>query len=247
MSRAGTRPEAKGDDARARKVEAWLIDLDKSVARHALLWESATADERARAERFRSAQDADRFLANRRAIATLAGDHLGCPPSEISVRPEPSGRPQLYRGDTPISLHVSSSRSGGWGLVALSPDSPVGVDLEVLRPDFDYQAVAERALTNAERATLAATGPEQAIDTFLRFWVRKEAYVKALGQGLGYGLQQVDVDARRDGGVFLPLDGQDPEAASRWAIAELPFGETIFAAICAKKGASIGFRCWREV
>ena len=90
-----------------------------------------------------------------------------------------------------VSFNVS--HSGAIGLIAVAEgDRRVGVDVEQVRPDTDFRALAARFFHPDEAR---AIGDRR--DAFFRCWTRKEAVVKALGRGLAHPLDRfvVDVDA----------------------------------------------------
>ena len=98
---------------------------------------------------------------------------------------------------------------------------PVGCDIERVQPDFDWRALAERLFAPEERQALAAMPDEAGRIAFFHCWARKEAFVKALGQGLAYPLDAfaVTCTARAellrggDGWALTALDWPDHAAA----------------------------------
>ena len=236
---AGNLPGLEGT---SESLQVWLADLDAAAADPDGLWRQATAAERARAERFRRRRDALRHLAGRRLVRKRAAERLGVPASDLELRAVSSGKPRLWRDGAPAALEVSLSRAGAWGAIALSRSGAVGVDIESSNRTPDLALLAPRVLTPAERATLAGLDRAAARLAFLRLWVRKEAYVKALGWGLGYGLGELDVVSARDGEGIAPLDGRDGDAADRWSIVDLPDQCGLVGALCAGPGTRLSFR-----
>ena len=226
------------------QVHVWLADLDTAASDHEALWRGSSSDEQRRAAKFRSSMDGARFLAGRRLIRQLAGGYLESAPEEIALRVGPSGKPRIWCHGRRVPLDLTLSRSGGWGLFAFWRAGPVGVDIEALRSDLDLSLMSPAALTPDEKEAVNASGRTCSVHTFLRFWVRKEAYVKALGRGVGYGLHHVDVATQIRGRVVSPLDHLDPYAKLNWSIADMPDQPGFLGAICTKRHAYVSFWRW---
>lgn len=164
----------------------WRVDLDQPVA--AASHASLSAGELARAARFVFARDRQRYIAAHAALRQVLAQHLadagyaapvGDPLAFVAGR---FGKPALA---VAAGLHFNLSHSHGTGLVAVSQDSELGVDVEQLRPMTDAVAMAAAYFTPAEQSALVACDPGAARDrAFLTCWTRKEACLKALGIGL---------------------------------------------------------------
>ena len=186
----------------------WRVDLDAAPAPDAL--RGLSADESERARRFVFARDRSRYLAAHVALRqTLAGParrHA----AQLRFAAGRFGKPLL--ADTQ-GLHFNLSHSQGVGMIALSAQAEIGVDVELVRPMNDADALAANYFDAAERDALAAIAPGPAHDlAFFRCWTRKEACLKAAGVGLGLdtrsfhvgiGAEPCNVTLRLDDG---PLD-----------------------------------------
>ncbi|MFC5951174.1 4'-phosphopantetheinyl transferase family protein [Pseudonocardia lutea] len=157
----------------------WARPVDPSSAPHlvALLDEH----EHTRLAAFRRPADRARYLAAHALTRLLLGARLGADPAAITLDRtcrcgKPHGKPRLAAGTAPaFSLTHSGDRVG----VALSDDGPVGLDVEEIRDLSDLARLAEHALSPAER-----TRPPADARAFLTVWTRKEALLKATGEGL---------------------------------------------------------------
>ena len=144
--------------------------------------------ERDRLARLRRPPDAARFLAAHALARVAAGRTLEVPAAAVRIAARcphcggPHGKPSVV--DAP-ELELSLSHSGGWVVVALAQGAPVGVDVERLRPLADLDALAARVLSPAEHA------PSEA--GLLRTWTRKEALLKASGDGLAVPMADLTV------------------------------------------------------
>lgn len=129
-----------------------------------------------------------------------------------SLRPSvgPHGKPFLDGHRLKFNL----SHSGDWTLLALGYGSELGVDLEHQRRVRRRTALLERSFTAGERARLDGAGDAG----LLRYWAAKEALVKAIGRGIAYGLQQIEIGERPDGTLFVQSLGGPAAPASRWRV-----------------------------
>lgn len=119
----------------------------------------------------------------------------GIPRDQRAIQLRPGGKPELVRG----GVHFSLSHAGPWAVCALA-DTPVGVDVELPRCTM---ATARRFFAPAEVAQVEALPERARPDALLRLWTAKEAFTKALGQGLSLGLSSFEVRLRADGADLI--------------------------------------------
>jgi 4'-phosphopantetheinyl transferase len=190
-------------------VDLWLWPLLPGADAAVL-----SAEEVARAARFVHAADADAYRAAHVRMRQILGRVTGADPAALVFTISPWGKPALP-GGPPFNL----SHSGGWAALAVAPVD-VGVDIEAHRAV--EPAVAERFFSAAERAALASETGAAWTGAFFRCWTRKEAFVKAQGQGLSLPLDSFDVTF----GVADPprisriADGRPAD----WTLIDLPLG-----------------------
>jgi 4'-phosphopantetheinyl transferase len=162
--------------------------------------------ERARAQRFVRAADADRYVLAHAALRTVLARCLGADPATVRYAAGEHGKPALVPGGG--ELEFSLSHAGDVALVAATRAGPVGVDVERLRAFPDALAIADAHFSAAERRALRSVPADRRAEAFLRAWTRKEAVVKAAGGGLAEVL---------DAGADVAGDA----AAAGWEIREL--------------------------
>jgi 4'-phosphopantetheinyl transferase len=168
-----------------------------------------SADERERAALFRLEADRSRFASRRAILRWLLGHYTRTPPEQIHFVYGSGGKPALAPeyGD----VHFSVSRRGNFALYAFAVGRQVGIDLEsTRRSEADLHAIASRYFSAGERRFLdRMTGPDW-VTAFFRCWTRKEAYLKATGEGLRRLLNSVAVP-------LTAIDGEE--------VVEMPSGE----------------------
>ena len=176
--------------------ELWLAHLDAPIAEDALA--CLSTEERARADRFAFARDRHRYISAHVALRRVLSAAVDCAANELSFELGPAGKPRLadHQG-----CQFNLSHSDQFGLVAVSHDAEIGVDLEVLRPMPDWSALARAHFSPAEFSALAQTADARTRDkAFLFGWTRKEAGLKAIGIGLDHDLRAIEAGVSADAG-----------------------------------------------
>ena len=187
-SRSPDTPRCGQDD-----VHVWRASLDCDPAVLQASDATLSRDERTRASRFVFARDRDRFIAGRGILRSILSQYTGRPEAALEFLYEPAGKPRLdlLDSDPPIRFNVSHSQHVA--VYAVSERRELGIDVEAIRPDVIGEDIAERFFSSKELAELRSLPPEQQQEGFFLCWTRKEAYVKALGAGLGISLDSFDV------------------------------------------------------
>jgi 4'-phosphopantetheinyl transferase len=175
-------------------ISMWVVDLgvEPKPADVSLLDDS----ERSRHARFRNAGDGRRYRAAHVALRRLLADASGIPMLDQRFTTGEFGKPSLANAPT---VAFSLSYAGDVGLIGIGVDRPIGVDIEARRWIDDVESLAEDVFIDRELDRLTAISPGAArCVAFLTVWTRKEACIKALGNGLSASLRfdTGDVTAR---------------------------------------------------
>lgn len=149
-----------------------------------------SSDELVRADRFVREQDARAYLISHAELRRLLGEHLNVAPEALVFEVDAHGKPFLVSDNE--NTHFNISHSGDYALIGIG-EVPVGVDIERISDKSDYLAIAERFFTNDEYLYIVHQPVNRQLLAFYQVWTLKEAYVKALGRGLGYGLDTFSV------------------------------------------------------
>ncbi len=173
-------------------VVVWSCPLDLSEPAWLELVACLAATDRRDAEQRTDPLDRRRLLAARAWRRRLLARELGCDPREVPIVVDGRGKPRVA-GSADVGLRFSASRSRDLTLVALSRRIEVGVDLEAVDPATDVDRFAARFLTEIEQRALARHPAEQRRNALFACWTRKEAYLKATGEGLSVSLATVEV------------------------------------------------------
>lgn len=201
--------------------------LDVSPTRLAELRSHLAAPERERAASLLLERDRDRYMAGRGLLRELLADLTGSAPETLTLLTGRFGRPRLARPEGEPALRFSASRSAGDILFAFARGRDVGADMERRSERGDIERVATRYLDAAEHAALAALPETERAAAFLTAWVRREAYLKAIGTGLTRSPRGVELD---------PVDDAPGRFAVRGAaheVQDVEIGADVVAAISA--------------
>jgi 4'-phosphopantetheinyl transferase len=177
-------------------------------------------EERERSTRFVRPRDRDRFVLSHAALRLFVARCLDIEPFAVRYAKGVHGKPQLAPGLPPLEFNLS--HSGELALVAIARDRALGVDVEHMRDLPDALSIAETTFSPAEQAALRSLAPAEQQPAFFRCWTRKEAVIKAAGDGLGRVLDSFDVDlAPGSTSALLRFDGRDGDLAG-WSLRDLP-------------------------
>jgi len=203
------------------EVRVWLTELDRSPAVVDRLFAVLSPDEQERAARFHFRQDAMRWIVARSTLRDVLGRCLRTDPAAIAFDYGEKGKPALFRS---TDLQFSVAHSGEVAAYAVTIGAPVGVDVERLRPLDRLESIAERTFSRRECETLRGLPVELRPAGFFNCWTRKEAYVKALGEGLSYPLQRFSVSL--EPGVPARLESVEdaPDHVDGWTMEALSLG-----------------------
>jgi 4'-phosphopantetheinyl transferase len=171
-------------DLAAGEAHVWIARLD-ALDDHADATTAILDDrERARAANFRFDRDRQLYILGRMTLRRILAAYLDIMPAEVLLRAGHHGKPELGPPFGIDALHFNVSHSGDVALYAFTRDGPIGVDVEQTRALPDLDGLADLVLSPREKAIFHALAPTDRQDFFQTAWARKEAYLKALGDGL---------------------------------------------------------------
>jgi 4'-phosphopantetheinyl transferase len=208
------------------EVHVWDADLDR--VREDALAASLSNDERERGRCFHFERDRRRFVAARGLLRFLLGRYLDVHPAGVRFGYGPGGKPYLASAD---GLRFNVSHSGGLALLAFAWCREVGVDVERVRPVPEAEDIARRYFSPFEEAELRRLPEGERTAAFFRCWTRKEAFVKATGDGLSRPLDGFDVTMAPGEPARLLRVAGEPEVARGFWIEDVSPGRGFTAAV----------------
>lgn len=206
-------PPAAPRTPTAGEAHIWLIDLAGPLPCGPAALDLLSADEAARAGAFHAEADRNRFAAARTGLRRILALYLGARPADLRFETGPWGKPCLAGGDTGLVFNLS--HCGELALAAVARSGDVGIDVERIRPERSILELARRFFHDDEAAQVAACADdEERAVLFHLYWTCKEAYVKAIGEGLRHGLKsfRAILDDPEHGPHVLPGDSE----SGRW-------------------------------
>ena len=224
------------------EVHVWRAAVDLNTATAESLERLLSKDERIRAERLKFTRDTARFVGRRANLRILLGRYLGRRPESLRFATNEHGKPALSRDHGLPDVRFNVSHSDGVALFAFVLARHVGVDLERVREIPECLEIAERFFDRREVGVLRNVSECQRSKAFLRSWTRREALLKALGVGLSFPLDQLEVGAELvDVNVRGSLNGS---SQAPWTVSTLQLGASFVGALVVE---GTGWRtcCWQ--
>ena len=197
-----------------------------------------SADEHERAAKFVFDLHRNAYIVARGVLRLILGQALQIPPQDVRFVYGCKGKPMLA-AQSPVRFHLS--HSGSVAVYAVTMEREIGIDVEHIRPVNDMDTLARYSFSAAENTVFVNLPESQRQDAFFNCWTRKEAYIKALGDGLSYALQDFDVTLRPgDPAKLLQVTGK-PEEAERWSLHAFRPAENYVGALAVEGQADVQY------
>jgi len=201
------------DDA----VHVWVMPLAAGPERMAALYAALAPDERQRADRFLAAHAREQFVIARATLRQILGRYVGAAPADLRFVTDGNGKPALSGRE----LFFNVSHSGGLAVYAMTRRGEVGIDVEQLRPRATLLDMADRFFAPAEAWAIRSLPPDRREEAFFHVWTRKEAFIKAIAQGLSFGLERFEVSVPPDEPPRIRHIDGDPGSGAAWSLVAL--------------------------
>jgi len=215
------------------EIHVWSSSLDCGTRSVDVWEESLSSDEKERAGRFRFARDRAEFVTARAILRFLIGAYLQIEPAKVQFAYTSFGKPRLHPTFGEQALRFNLSHSHGQAVFGFANERELGVDLERIPPDWTDLQIAQQCFSRHENEQLRNLSARQQKQAFFRCWTRKEAYIKARGDGLSFGLDQFDVSLLPGEPAALLNVRADPSELDRWSMKEVPVGPDYASALVA--------------
>jgi 4'-phosphopantetheinyl transferase len=217
----------------ADDVHIWICALEMPDERVAVLGNLLDEAERARAARFYFERDRRRFIVSHGALRGILSNYVQDDPRAIRFRHGPRGKPYLAGNPDPAA-RFNLAHSGECALVAVARHREIGVDIEMIKEQRATQDIAHRFFSPYEVGVLHSLPEQERTAAFYRLWARKEAYLKARGEGLGLPLDSFDITLAPHDPPALLQTRHDPADAARWTLQDVPVAPGYAAAVAAE-------------
>jgi len=219
-------------------IDLWFAELDCPPVPLGQMAQTLSSDETQRADRFHFIRDRNRFIASRSMLRHILARYLDCTPGEIRFAYQDGGKPQVaHPASLDGDLRFNLSHSADAAVYAISRGNEVGVDIELICPKVPWPEIAKTFFASGEIAKLYQLPSHLRTTAFFNCWTRKEAYVKARGDGLSHPLATFEVSLAPDESPAL-LSARDPGELERWRVLQLSLGNGFVGALVVEGGPS---------
>ena len=161
-------------------ADVWVVPLRANRHLADELQQTLSSDEVERALRFRAEEDRDLFIVARGILRRILSRYVPEPPEKLAFRYGSKGKP--YLRDHP-DVQFNLAHSGGLAVYGVGGEE-LGVDIEFVKPLTDWRKISQRFFSAREVEELKRLDPTQQVRGFFSCWARKEAYIKAIGEGI---------------------------------------------------------------
>jgi 4'-phosphopantetheinyl transferase len=221
----------------------WRVSLHDSLEKAQKLYPLLAEDEVIRASRFHFSRDRNTFIVARGLLRTLIGAYTQLAPQNIKFQYSAQGKPFLDPNQTNTTLNFNLSHSHELALLAFTRNDAIGIDIEYMRPEVAHEQIAERYFSLQEISDLRALPRDLQSAAFFDCWTRKEAFIKATGEGLTRPLDQFSMSLTPgEPARLLHLEGESQEQ-STWHIQHLDVEINYRAAVAIKRPIRHMY-CW---
>jgi len=214
------------------EIHVWHLNLAISPVDRDTFWSVLDPTEHHRCSQFHSDIHKYRFIATQGGLRCLLSRYLGIAPHAVQFERSEYGKPRLAGTQPDRGLVFNVSHSGDRALFAVGVDMALGVDLEIRRPLTHIEGLVERCFAPSEQDHWRSLPSSRRLAAFFDVWTRKEAFIKAIGRGLGLGLTRCVLAFDE-----IPHWKMIPESCGNpdeWSLRNLDLGENISAALCAR-------------
>ena len=174
-------------------IHIWCANLDLSIHEIEMFCQTLSADEKNRAQRFHFEEHRQFFIASRGILRAILSRYSGIDPHQIQFNYGSRGKPEIAESCGVNKLKFNLSHSGKVALYAITNAREIGIDIEKIHPIADAEQIAKRFFSAKEFEWLSQLSPSEKPAAFFDLWTCKEAYLKAIGEGLAFGLDQFEI------------------------------------------------------
>ena len=226
-------------------VHIWLASLYVTSRVSDVLHQNLSSEEDERAGRFVFTRDRRNFIVARGILRDILAKYLDCQPKQIHFDYEPYGKPRISLSEITARLEFNLSHSSGFLVLAVADGRKVGIDIERVRSLPDLEQIASHAFSSHEQKELSTFTGEEKPHGFFRCWTRKEAYLKARGDGLSIPLDTFDMSLTAHNPIRMLSNRLDPDEVSRWSFHTFIPEQSFVGALAIEGQAAVPeFRHW---
>ncbi|GAC1362153.1 MAG: 4'-phosphopantetheinyl transferase superfamily protein [Ktedonobacteraceae bacterium] len=206
----------------ADEVHVWLADQKIFLTAIPVLYRLLNVDEVRKAAQFRFEKDRNRYIIAHGLLRLLLANYVQLPAAQLNYCYNAYGKPELAISHGQDTLHFNLSHTHELIIYAFTYSRHVGIDIEYIRGNIEYEQLAKHYFSSFEYAELQRLPLSIRRQVFFQCWTRKEAYIKARGLGLSLGLDTFDITVQPGLPVRLLASRENAQETTRWLFAPLP-------------------------
>lgn len=212
----------------AAYIDIWFCQLQQLATDINKFYALLTDKECQRAERLKIEWQRQQFVITRGYLRQRLAWLIGTEPKAIAFTYLEHGKPVLNQQQQHSGITFNVSHTQGLALIAISQENSIGIDIETVNRSIDIEKLVQRFFSSAEQAEFNTLPAVLRTRAFFACWARKEAFIKATGAGIAYGLDNFD--------VTVDPEIQTPQIMTRnsaglWSALDLPVGDDYMACV----------------
>ena len=226
-------------------VHVWRVRLDEAPSRVRRFIKILSAGEREKAGRFRFERHHRRYIVSHAMLRIILGRfYLNIDPRKLEFGHGDHGKPHVANHIPERKLYFNMATSHELALYGLTRDHEIGIDVEFQRELRDAEEIAAHYFASGEIAALRSLPGDTKPEGFYNCWTRKEAFIKAVGKGLSFPLDQFEVSlSPGESPRIISIKG-DVAQAKHWTLESLDPGQGYIAALAVRK-LGVNLTCWQ--
>lgn len=197
------------------QLHVWQSDINITKIQAGRIYSILSKKEKARASRFKFEEHRLKFIAARATLRKILSHYLSIDPNAISFTENKYGKPGLKDEINKSSIFFNISHSHNMALFAISNEENIGIDIEAVNRKIDFDEISKRFFSDRENEHIQALPISQKSIDFYKIWTAKEAFIKAIGQGLSFPLKEFEISLNNNTISLASIYG-DPNKASTW-------------------------------
>jgi 4'-phosphopantetheinyl transferase len=209
------------------EIHIWRAHLDLSTEQLNRVKSALSNEEIERVKRFVFPIHQQRFAAARGILRYILSKYLPQDPADITFGYNAFGKPHIAT-DNP-SLYFNLSHANALALYAIGLQPHIGIDIEQIQENIEVESIAQRFFSTEEYEAIRNLLPTERKRAFFNIWTRKEAFIKARGDGLSFPLKDFTVNYQEEARL-MHISGKDEEA-SHWFLTPLYPGDNYIATL----------------
>lgn len=205
-------------------VHIWYLDLNLYLDKLEKFKTILSQEELTKAFKFKFEKHQNRFIITRANLRLILSKYINIKPENIEFIYSEKGKPSLAQNYNNVGIEFNLSHSGELALYAVTKDKKIGIDVEKIRTNCDVESIAKRFFCESEYQFISRLPEKEKEKAFYQLWTGKEAYLKATGEGLGGGLDTIELDLESKEIKIAKIKGEEKNV-NNWYLYELKMPE----------------------